>query len=113
MAQETEDALSEHRLQRRVSAYLRARGLLFRPGLEGLLTATQRRKAAEVGMVPGWPDVMIFDRPGMAIELKAPGRRATPAQLRCLAALEARGWVVMVSADYDEVVAAVDRVYPA
>lgn len=57
------------------------------------------------GVVAGAPDLLIFDRPpaaphrvGVALEMKAPGgTKPPPHQLDFLAALEARGWAVVIA----------------
>lgn len=66
------------------------------------------------GRKSGVPDVLIFERwttatgagPGVAIELKAPGKYPTPKQRDWLAALKSRGWSVHVCRTINEVIAA-------
>ena len=104
----------EHAIHRQVAAGLSARGIVHRPGLEGMLTAAQRRKAAEVGMRAGWPDVHIpaqHGRPDIWIELKTPGKRPTDEQLRTMAWLEAQGAQVAWFDDAGKALAFVDAVW--
>jgi hypothetical protein len=104
--------MSEHALQRRVADYLRARGLLFRPGLEGMLTRPARIRAAQIGMVAGWPDFMIEEQPLGAIETKVGRRGVTMEQMRMMGALQRRGRTCLISRDYDEIVRWIDATWP-
>ena len=71
---------------------------------EGLHKVQYRVKQKRLGVKPGVPDILIFDRPplypenvGVAIELKRQkGGRVTPEQTAWLEHLKARGWAVAV-----------------
>ena len=71
---------------------------------EGLHKVQYRVKQKRLGVKPGVPDILIFDRPplspenvGVAIELKRQkGGRVTPEQIAWLEDLKARGWAVAV-----------------
>jgi len=71
---------------------------------EGKHKVQYRAKQKRLGVKPGVPDILIFDRPplypenvGVAIELKRQkGGRVTPEQTAWLEHLKARGWVVAV-----------------
>jgi len=71
---------------------------------EGLHKVQYRVKQKRLGVKPGVPDILIFDRPplypenvGVAIELKRQkGGRVTPEQTAWLEHLKARGWAVVV-----------------
>ena len=71
---------------------------------EGKHKVQYRAKQKRLGVKPGVPDILIFDRPplspenvGVAIELKRQkGGRVTPEQTAWLEHLTARGWAVAV-----------------
>ena len=71
---------------------------------EGKHKVQYRAKQKRLGVKPGVPDILIFDRPplspenvGVAIELKRQkGGRVTPEQIAWLEDLKARGWAVAV-----------------
>lgn len=71
---------------------------------EGKHKVQYRAKQRRLGVKPGVPDILIFDRPprypenvGVAIELKRQkGGRVTPEQIAWLEDLKARGWAVAV-----------------
>ena len=71
---------------------------------EGKHKVQYRAKQKRLGVKPGVPDILIFDRPprypenvGVAIELKRrKGGRVTPEQTVWLEHLKARGWAVAV-----------------
>jgi len=71
---------------------------------EGKHKVQYRAKQKRLGVKPGVPDLLIFDRPplypehvGVAIELKRQkGGRVTPEQTAWLEHLKARGWAVAV-----------------
>ena len=71
---------------------------------EGKHKVQYRAKQKRLGVKPGVPDILIFDRPplspenvGVAIELKRQkGGRVTPEQTAWLEHLKARGWAVAV-----------------
>ena len=104
--------MSEHALQRRVADYLRARGLLFRVATEGMMNRPARIRAAQIGMVAGWPDFMIEESPLGAIETKVGRRGVTVAQVRMMGALQRRGRTCLISRDYDEIVRWIDATWP-
>lgn len=71
---------------------------------EGKHKVQYRAKQKRMGVKPGVPDILIFDRPplypenvGVAIELKRQkGGRVTPEQTTWLEDLKTRGWAVAV-----------------
>lgn len=71
---------------------------------EGKHKVQYRAKQKRLGVKPGVPDILIFDRPplypenvGVAIELKRQkGGRVTPEQTAWLEHLKAMGWAVAV-----------------
>ena len=71
---------------------------------EGKHKVQYRAKQKRLGVKPGVPDILIFDRPplypenvGVAIELKRQkGGRDTPEQTAWLEHLKATGWAVAV-----------------
>lgn len=69
---------------------------------ESMANIAGRVLLRDMGLLPGMPDLLIFDPPtlretwpfrGVAIELKAPGQEPTPTQYAVLGALESRGWL--------------------
>lgn len=61
-------------------------------------------KLKRMGVKPGVPDVLIFTRPPLAIELKrADGKgRVSKEQRQWLADLQADGWTICVAVGYKE-----------
>lgn len=87
--------------------YLGLRGAMYRVGLEGAQRTIRQAVAAKrLGMVRGWPDVMVFEPRsqycGLALELKVGRNKATPDQLRCMEALRGRGWKCVVIRPTDD-----------
>lgn len=103
----------EDRIQRTVAECLDRRRLLWchppNGGDRNVITAARLKR---LGVKPGVPDVLIFDRPpaamhfrGVAIELKAKGGRPRATQRAWLSGLEARGWFTAVCVGVDEALA--------
>jgi hypothetical protein len=76
----------------------------------GARTAIAGALFKALGVRPGAPDLLIV-RGGqpLFLELKAPGRKPSPAQLECHEALRRAGAVVEVAADIDVARAFLDR----
>jgi hypothetical protein len=76
--------------------------LLFNASLAGIALDPKTALVAHAqGNRPNIPDLM-FPTIRLAIELKAPGRKATPGQLHELAVLRQAGWQTLVTDDMDE-----------
>lgn len=123
----------EDQLQKAVAGLLDASGLVWQHSPnEGLRTPRQGAHAKAMGLKPGFPDVVIFNkffehyegeermgtnRYGLAIELKAPdakGKRPKPTanQLDWHERLRKCGWRVEVCYSTDEVIALLKECYP-
>jgi len=111
----------EDDLQRAVAEYLDLQGWLWWHTPNG--GRRDKREAARfrrLGVRPGVPDVLIFERWqdgeeqgfGVAIELKAGKGRLSPEQFRTLAELDRRGWWAAVAWTLDEVIEICSRVTP-
>jgi hypothetical protein len=76
----------------------------------GARTATEGAVFKALGVRPGAPDLLIV-RAGQAlfIELKAPGRKLSPAQIECHAALRQAGAAVETVDDIDTAIAFLTR----
>jgi hypothetical protein len=77
---------------------------------------SQRSNAAAMGVVPGWPDYMLYgplrmagedlDRPGLALEMKRrKGGKTSLEQLAILEKLRDRGWVAEIAFGADDAIA--------
>lgn len=96
----------ESRAQQIVVQWLRTRGIRFCAIPNGGKRSAFTGKILKAeGVVPGAPDLLIFDRPpardfcvGVALEMKAPGGAKPSAhQLEFLTALDQRGWAVVIA----------------
>jgi hypothetical protein len=118
-------------LQVAVARYLDVRGLpWFHPANERRCTPAQGAWLTRMGVKAGVPDCLIF-RPfhklvpgpagsgkaldiqaaGLAIELKAPGGRVSPAQKEWIETLTRCGWHVEVCRSIDAVIEIVEWAY--
>ena len=80
--------------QAAVVDYLRRRGVLFwHTPNEGNLPPHYRQKLGILGVLPGVPDLLIYDGRLIAVEIKAKGGRASPAQLQFIQTLTAFGGI--------------------
>jgi hypothetical protein len=72
----------------------------------GSRNAIEGAKLKRMGVLPGMPDIMIFEKnkvySGCAIELKVKPNRPTNDQQRRLSGLSIRGWFTIVAYDFDE-----------
>jgi hypothetical protein len=89
-------ASPEAAIQRCVFQHLRARGapgvFAFHPANGGFRKPIEAAILKGLGVVAGVPDVIaIHEGRCYAMEIKAPGGRATPKQLEAIAAMEAAG----------------------
>jgi hypothetical protein len=89
-------ASPEAAIQRCVFQHLRARGapgvFAFHPANGGYRKPIEAAILKGLGVVAGVPDVIaIHEGRCYAMEIKAPGGRATPKQLEAIAAMEAAG----------------------
>lgn len=117
----------EDGLQQAVAAYLDLRRLLWcHCPNGGKRNAREAARLMGMGVKPGVPDVLIFHRWrfageqaaghrrsgfGVAIELKSPKGRTTPAQEEWISALRGKGLRVFVCRTLDEVIAACEVVW--
>jgi hypothetical protein len=116
-------------LQIAAARYLDVRGLpWFHPANERRCTPAQGAWLTRMGVKAGVPDCLIF-RPftrqisggdgyttlataaGLAIELKAPGGRVSPAQKQWIETLTRCGWHVEVCRSIDAVIEIVEWAY--
>lgn len=102
---------SEAALQRCVAQYLDALGLVWcHPPMGGYRSLATGAELKRQGAKAGVPDVLIFSRPrtdptvrGVALELKTPTGRVSPAQREWHCNLEACGWLVRVGRSASDV----------
>jgi hypothetical protein len=105
---------TEAQEMRMLAQYLDARGLLWlHPPNEGRRSARMGAELKRQGLKPGAPDVLIFDNPPSAIELKRSiGARLAPAQLLWLNQLRDRGWRVECCHGAQDAIGKVEEWYP-
>jgi hypothetical protein len=96
-----------------VARYLNLLGVLWvHVPNEGKRSKAAGARLKAMGMRPGFPDFLIFDRPpnhsginGVAIELKrVKGGKVSPEQRECLDELLQRGWMAMVKEGANEAI---------
>lgn len=109
--------MTEEQLQCEVARWLDSTGLLWTHVANehrgrGVAGAVAGKRARLKGQKRGVPDVLVFDTPGLAIELKGPRGHTTPEQRTWLAELGKRGWRAAVCRSLDEVIALVLATYP-
>ena len=90
---------------------------------EGKRSPFERYKAKKLGMVKGWPDIMIFkqvdfpvdiklneywDYNGLAIELKIKPNKLTNEQIEILQRLDGNNWYTKVCYTFDEAKETID-----
>lgn len=113
-------ARPEEAIHRAILAYLRLRyprALVMHAANEMNITGDPRSKAIAqnrakaLGMVPGWPDLMLLLPEGEAVffEVKAPKGRLTDAQAAVRERLQALGFRVAVVRSVDEAAALLDE----
>jgi hypothetical protein len=86
----------EQAIQRAIVQHLRLRGVpglvFLHPANGGFRTAAEAAIFQSLGVRPGASDLLLWHaRQSFALELKAPGGRATPAQRQFLADMEVAG----------------------
>jgi hypothetical protein len=96
----------EAAIQRAVFQHLRARAapgvFAFHPANGGYRKPIEAAIMKGLGVVPGVPDVFIVHNGRcFAMEIKAPGGRATDKQLECIAALRKAGAFTCVAEGLD------------
>lgn len=104
---------SEDEFQKSVALYLNSKGATWfhspNGGSRNIIEAT---KLKAMGVKPGVPDVLIFNKKrgysGLAIELKVKYNNVTLAQIDFLERLSAEGWHTLVSWSLDEVCDTID-----
>ena len=103
---------SEKALQEAVAAYLDHTGLLWCHVANERQTDVARGAALKrAGVKAGVPDILIFDAPGLAVELKSSEGRLSPAQRVWRDRLLACGWRWACCRSVAEVQAIVREVY--
>jgi len=108
---------TEAELQKAVVRYLRSRkDLLFTAPL-GERLCTDRKKIGickSLGFNPGFADLMIYNAPGLAIELKHPcftHVRPSPTQSAVAARLRTHGWVFVCTNQYPQAISMIEEMY--
>jgi hypothetical protein len=124
----------EEALQRSVAKLLDSLGLLWCHVPNERSNETERKILSGLGVKPGVPDVLIFERQscvhdcgacehglkccafghaaGVAIELKCGTNDTTATQKQWLEALAERGWRIEVCRSMDDVIRVVRECYP-
>ena len=75
----------------------------------GATTASRRRARAKLGALPGFPDLLVMIPAGigvaqiLAIELKTPRGRLSPAQILMRRRFRAAGWPFLVARRLEDV----------
>lgn len=98
-------AHEEYEIQTQLIRWLRKRGVFFCHVPNETLPGSRMRSKLALGMLPGVPDLLIFDLPttveglGTAVEIKSSRGRLSASQKRVLSKLEKLGWVVLVIRD--------------
>jgi hypothetical protein len=104
----------EQAIQRAVFQNIRVRGVpnlfAFHPANGGWRSKTEGAILKSMGVVAGTPDLIaIHDGRCYAMEIKAPGGRATEAQLAAIAALERAGAYTCVAEGLDRALAVLEQ----
>jgi hypothetical protein len=103
----------EQTIQRAIVQHLRVRGLpglvFLHPANGGFRTAAEAAIFQSLGVRPGASDLLLWHAGrSYALELKAPGGRATPAQLQFLSDMEAAGAHSELAEGLDDALAALE-----
>jgi hypothetical protein len=106
-------ARPEQQIQKCVFQHLRARGapgvFAFHPANGGYRKPVEAAIMKGLGVVAGVPDVIaIHEGRCYALEIKAPGNRATPKQLEAIAAMEAAGAFTCIAEGLDRALACLE-----
>jgi hypothetical protein len=104
----------EDAIQRAVFQHLRARAergvFAFHPANGGYRKPVEAAIMKGLGVVAGVPDVIVIHEGRVyGLELKAPGGRASAAQLETLAAMEAAGAYTCVAEGLDRALEVLER----
>ena len=96
----------EDAIQRAVFQHLRARAapnvFAFHPATGGYRKPVEAAILKGLGVVAGVPDVIVIHEGRCyALEIKAPGGRATPKQLAAIASMEAAGAYTCIAENLD------------
>jgi hypothetical protein len=113
MTRRVRRASPEAAIQRCVFQHLRARGtpgvFAFHPANGGFRKPVEAAILKGLGVVAGVPDVVaIYQGRCYAMEIKAPGGRATPKQLEAIAAMEAAGAYCCIAEGLDRAIACLE-----
>lgn len=103
----------EQAIQKAVFQHLRIRGapgvFAFHPFSGGYRKPVEAAIYKSLGSVAGLPDVIaIHQGKTYALELKAPGGRATPKQIAAIAAMEAAGAYTCIAEGLDKALACLE-----
>jgi hypothetical protein len=106
--------VNEQAIQRAVFDHIRARGVpglfAFHPANGGYRRPVEAKILKGMGLRAGVPDViLIHEGRCYAMEIKAPGGRATAAQLEALAEMEAAGAFTCVAEGLDRALAVLEQ----
>jgi hypothetical protein len=104
----------EDAIQRAVFDHIRVRGapglFAFHPANGGFRRPIEAKILKGLGVRAGVPDVIaIYQGRVYAMEIKAPGGRATAAQLEAIAAMEKAGAYTCVAEGLDRVLAVLEQ----
>jgi hypothetical protein len=98
--------VNERDIQARVVALLRFHGVLFcHPANESAGPVQWHARRQSAGVEPGVPDILIFDEPRSALEIKASRGRLSAEQQTWLHSLSERGWRAAVAYGLDDAIA--------
>jgi hypothetical protein len=106
--------VNEAQIQRAVFQHIRVRGVpglfAFHPANGGYRRKTEAKILQGSGVRPGVPDVVAIHQGRVyAMELKAPGGRATAVQLEAIAAMEAAGAFTCIAEGLDRALAVLEQ----
>jgi hypothetical protein len=106
-------AQPETAIQRAVFAHIRARAapgvFAFHPANGGYRKPIEAAIMKGLGVVAGVPDVIVIHEGCCyALEIKAPGGRATPKQFAAIAAMEAAGAFTAIAEGLDRALAVLE-----
>jgi len=104
----------ESAIQRAGFEHIRIRGVpglfAFHPANGGYRRPVEAKILKSLGVRAGVPDIIIIHNGHcFALEIKAPGGRATDKQLECIAALEQAGAFTCIAEGLDRALATLER----
>lgn len=102
--------MTEQQIQRAVFQHIKQRGVpglfAFHPANGGFRRKVEAKIFQGLGVVAGTPDVILIHEGRVyGLELKAPGGRATAAQIETIAAMEAAGAFTAIAEGLDRALA--------